>query len=562
MSEAKEVTGAVGGTLSMKVDATNPSKELKIRLQLKAGRRAINGERVTALKEEIDRLLEAKLVRESFYPKWVANTVLVRKPNRKWHTCVDFTNLNNAYPKDSFYLPMIDQLVDAMAGHTLISFMDTYSGYNQIPMYKLDEEHTSFITDRDQIGKIMEVYVDDMLVKSMTATDRVAHLSEMFSILRKFWMKLNPQKCVFGVESGKFLGFIVNHRGIEANPAKIKVLIEMCSPRNMKEGYYWPDLQKDCHLYTKSCNCYWRFTNLNSSSDVPLKPLTSPSSFVVWGIDLIGKVAKGKGGVKYAVVVVDYFTTWAKVEPIATIIAAKFKEFIFKAIIDDVSFKRDNYDPSDNELNHRLHLDLVVEVCANVQLKLAAYQQRTRKYLDKKVRARPLRVGDLVLRRMKDLLNLLEKLWCKLGCMDNTPSMYGLYMDLGQIPVVDPREAFKSVRFTIYVMSSALSLRSILDAHKLTGPNFADWLRNLKIVLRVEKLEYVLDSPKPTEPASDAHNDELIVYHKWIDDANVAQCIMLAFMNIELQKQHEHIDAHTILMHLQELYDVAGRTAR
>jgi len=111
-------------------------------------------------------------------------------------------------------------------------------------------------------------------------------------------------------------------------------------------------------------------------------------------------------------------------------------------------------------------------------------------------------------------------------------------------------------------MSSALSLRSILDAHKLTGPNFADWLRNLRIVLRVEKLEYVLDSPKPTEPASDAHNDEHVVYRKWIDDANVAQCIMLASMNIELQKQHEHMDAHTILMHLQELYDVAGRTAR
>jgi len=111
-------------------------------------------------------------------------------------------------------------------------------------------------------------------------------------------------------------------------------------------------------------------------------------------------------------------------------------------------------------------------------------------------------------------------------------------------------------------MSSALSLRSILDAHKLTGPNFADWLRNLRIVLRVEKLEYVLDSPKPTKPASDAHNDEHVVYRKWIDDANVAQCIMLASMNIELQKQHEHMDAHTILMHLQELYDVAGRTAR
>ncbi|KAL8124185.1 hypothetical protein AgCh_011991 [Apium graveolens] len=123
-------------------------------------------------------------------------------------------------------------------------------------------------------------------------------------------------------------------------------------------------------------------------------------------------------------------------------------------------------------------------------------------------------------------------------------------------------KALASQLLTLYVMSSALSLRSILDAHKLTGPNYADWLRNLRIVLRIEKLEYVIDSPKPTEPASDAHNDEHVVYRKWIDDANVAQYIMLASMNIELQKQHEHMDAHTILMHLQELYDVAGRTAR
>ncbi|KAL8155353.1 hypothetical protein AgCh_000657 [Apium graveolens] len=130
---------------------------------------------------------------------------------------------------------------------------------------------------------------------------------------------------------------------------------------------------------------------------------------------------------------------------------------------------------------------------------------------------------------------------------------------------IDYRELNKLTiknRFTLYVMSSALSLTSILDAHKLTGPNYADWLRNLRIVLRIEKLEYVIDSPKPTEPASDAHNDEHVVYRKWIDDASVTQCIMLASMNIELQKQHEHMDAHTILMHLQELYDVAGRTAR
>ncbi|XP_074342020.1 uncharacterized protein LOC141679418 [Apium graveolens] len=88
---------------------------------------------------------------------------------------------------------------------------------------------------KDQIGRTMEVYVDDMLVKSEVTTDHIKHLMEMFNILRRFRMKLNPQKCVFGVESGKFLGFIVNHRGIEANPAKIKALLDMKSPTNVKQ---------------------------------------------------------------------------------------------------------------------------------------------------------------------------------------------------------------------------------------------------------------------------------------------------------------------------------------
>ncbi|XP_074346261.1 uncharacterized protein LOC141685036 [Apium graveolens] len=88
---------------------------------------------------------------------------------------------------------------------------------------------------KDQIGRIMEVYVDDMLVKSKVAGDHIKHLMEMFDILRRFRMKLNPQKCVFGVESGKFLGFIVNHRKIEANPVKIKALMDMKSPTNVKQ---------------------------------------------------------------------------------------------------------------------------------------------------------------------------------------------------------------------------------------------------------------------------------------------------------------------------------------
>ena len=85
------------------------------------------------------------------------------------------------------------------------------------------------------IGKSMEVYVDNMLVKSKTAGDQIEHLNQMFNILQKYWTKLNPLKCAFGVGSDKFLGFMVNQRGIEANPKKINALLEMSSPRKPKE---------------------------------------------------------------------------------------------------------------------------------------------------------------------------------------------------------------------------------------------------------------------------------------------------------------------------------------
>ena len=176
---------------------------------------------------------------------------------------MDFTDLNKACPEDGFPLPKIDQLVDSTAGHSLLSFMDAFSGYNQIPMDKQDEESTRFITNmglfcyrvmpfglknagatyqrlvnrifKPLIGHTIEVYVDDMIMKSKNSADHVRHLEETFDQLRKYRMKLNPEKCVFGVSSGKFLGFLVSHRGIEANPEKIRAVIKMKSPRTVKE---------------------------------------------------------------------------------------------------------------------------------------------------------------------------------------------------------------------------------------------------------------------------------------------------------------------------------------
>ena len=127
--------------------------------------------------------------------------------------CVDFTDLNKSCPKDSFSLPWVDQLVDATAGREMLSFMDVFSGYNQIPMYEPDQDKTTFTTNRglycykvipfglknagatyqrlvnkvfkQQIGRTMEVYINDMIIKSVYARDHTGHLRDTFNILRK-----------------------------------------------------------------------------------------------------------------------------------------------------------------------------------------------------------------------------------------------------------------------------------------------------------------------------------------------------------------------------------------
>ena len=101
-----------------------------------------------AIKEEVQKLTVVKFIREVYYSNWLANVVMVKKANGKWRMCVDFTDLNKTYSKDSYPLPRIDQLVDSTAGHKLLSFMDAFLGYNQIRMDEVDQEKTSFITSQ------------------------------------------------------------------------------------------------------------------------------------------------------------------------------------------------------------------------------------------------------------------------------------------------------------------------------------------------------------------------------------------------------------------------------
>jgi hypothetical protein len=176
---------------------------------------------------------------------------------------VDFTSLNKACPKDPYPLPRIDQIIDSTAGCDLLCFLDAFSGYHQIKMARVDEEETAFIMPCGvycyvcmpfglknagatfqrlmskalgaQMGRKVEAYIDDIVIKTRESHTFIEDLEETFANLRKVNIKLNPAKCAFGVPSGRLLGFLVSHRGIEVNPDKVKAIKEMRPPRNLKE---------------------------------------------------------------------------------------------------------------------------------------------------------------------------------------------------------------------------------------------------------------------------------------------------------------------------------------
>ena len=176
---------------------------------------------------------------------------------------MDFTNLNKACPKDPFPMPQIDQLVDATAGHPRMSFLDAFQGYHQIPLALVDQEKTTFVMPtgnyhykvmsfglknvsstyqrmmsrmfKPQLGKNIEIYVDDMVVKSKVVIEHLEDLGNIFDVLRRHKLSLNASKCSFSVGSGKFLGYMVTHRGIEVNLDQIKAINDLKPSRNAKE---------------------------------------------------------------------------------------------------------------------------------------------------------------------------------------------------------------------------------------------------------------------------------------------------------------------------------------
>ena len=215
------------------------------------------------IKEEVEKQLKVKFIEVVDDTQWLANIIPVLKKDGRVRMCIYYKDLNKAYPKDDFSLPHIDTLSDSAASSAMYSFMDGFSGYNQIMMAVIDYLKTSFITKwgvycylvmpfglknvgatyqrmatallYDMIHKEIEVYVDEMMVKSQTREGHFEALDKFLARDERYNLILNPKKCVFRVTLGKLLGHIVSPKGIEIDPDKVKAIREMPPPKNEKE---------------------------------------------------------------------------------------------------------------------------------------------------------------------------------------------------------------------------------------------------------------------------------------------------------------------------------------
>jgi hypothetical protein len=172
--------------------------------------------------------------------------------------CTNFTDLNKYCPKDEFPLARIDKIVDSTIGCEMMVLLDCFSGYHQIWLRKEDEKKTNFIIPfgtycylrmpeglcntgptfykimkaalKDQIDRNVLSYVDDIVVASKRKTTYISDLIETFTNMCEAQLKLNPEKCIFGVTRGKVLGCLVSMKGIEANLDKIRAIVQMQPP--------------------------------------------------------------------------------------------------------------------------------------------------------------------------------------------------------------------------------------------------------------------------------------------------------------------------------------------
>src|SRR5271170_6870742 len=226
------------------------------------------------IKEEIDKLREAEFIYEIEHTDWVSPIVVVPKKNGKLRVCVNLKKVNSATIRDNYPLPITDHVIERVAGKEAYSFLDGFSGYNQVSIDPKGQHKTAFATEwgifayrvmpfgltnapatfqrlmshafKEYLRDFLEVYMDDLCIHSGQRSQHIEHLTLIFQKCRLYRICLNPEKCVFMVRQGKILGHIVSKNGISTDFEKIRVIVELPRPRNAKQvqgfmghcGYY------------------------------------------------------------------------------------------------------------------------------------------------------------------------------------------------------------------------------------------------------------------------------------------------------------------------------------
>lgn len=215
--------------------------------------RQINPKLAPLVQKELTKMLAAGIIAQTRHSTWCSNLVIVRKKNGTIRLCVDFRNLNLACKKDNYPLPKMETLLQRVTGSGMMSLLDGFSGYNQVWVKKEDRHKTTFTTPwgtfeyirmpfgltnagatfqramdyafKGLIGKIIEIYQDDLTVFSKDGISHIDHLRRVFDRCREYGISLNPAKSVFGVTSKE---------GVKVDPERVEAIQKIPLPHNLK----------------------------------------------------------------------------------------------------------------------------------------------------------------------------------------------------------------------------------------------------------------------------------------------------------------------------------------
>eukprot|EP00253_Pinus_taeda_P032218 PITA_32218 len=222
----------------------------------------VHPRKAAEIKAEVKKLLKAGFIYPIPLTVWVSNIVPVDKKQGTICVCVNYCDINRACPKDNYPTPFIDQLIDECAGSEIYSFMDGFSGYNQINIVPTDQHKKAFICPwgifaykkipfgLNNVGAtfqrpmsyafhvirhIVQPYLDDLPAHLAKHQDHPSHLCEIFLRCQHYHIRLNQHKCVFCVESGRHLGFIVSREGIHLDPLKVEAILNLPPPASLRQ---------------------------------------------------------------------------------------------------------------------------------------------------------------------------------------------------------------------------------------------------------------------------------------------------------------------------------------